>query len=50
MTFNQPLVTLIFLSYNNSRFLDESIKSLFWQSYSNVQIVICDDCSSDDSV
>ena len=45
-----PLVTLIFLSYNNGRFLNESMTSLFGQSYANLQIIICDDCSTDDSV
>ena len=45
-----PLVTMIVLSYNQSRFVLETLESVRAQTYKNTQLIILDDCSSDDSV
>jgi GT2 family glycosyltransferase len=45
-----PLVTMIVLSYNHSRFVLETLESVKAQTYKNTQLIILDDCSSDDSV
>ena len=43
----QPLVSVIMGVYNGERFLQEAIESVLEQSYSNIEFLICDDCSSD---
>ncbi len=45
-----PLVSILCLSYNQQRFLVESLESLKSQTYHNIEILICDDCSKDNSV
>ncbi|WP_407926414.1 glycosyltransferase family 2 protein [Aquibacillus kalidii] len=46
----ESLVTIITPSYNSARFIGETIKSVLNQSYSNWEMIIVDDCSSDDTV
>jgi len=41
---------MIVLSYNQSRFVLETLESVKAQTYKNTQFIIVDDCSSDDSV
>jgi glycosyltransferase involved in cell wall biosynthesis len=45
-----PLVSTIVLSYNQSRFVRETLESVKSQIYKATQLIIVDDCSSDDSV
>jgi glycosyltransferase involved in cell wall biosynthesis len=45
-----PLVTIISPCYNHSKFVIESLESIKNQSYPNIEHIIIDDCSSDDSV
>ncbi len=40
-------VTVILISYNNFRYIFEALDSIFQQTYSNIQLIISDDCSSD---
>jgi len=47
-TINSPLVTIGVSSFNYSRFIDNSLNSLLTQTYKNTEIIIIDDCSSDD--
>lgn len=43
------LVSIITASYNCSEFIGETIKSIQAQSYTNWELVITDDCSTDES-
>ncbi|WP_412850311.1 glycosyltransferase [Chryseobacterium sp. PMSZPI] len=45
-----PLVSILCLSYNHAQFVVESLESIKYQSYSNIEILICDDSSKDNSV
>jgi alpha-1,3-rhamnosyltransferase len=45
-----PLVTIVALSFNQSRFIIECLDSIRGQTYSNIQLIITDDASQDDSV
>jgi|GEM_PF-410705 len=45
-----PLVSVVTCSYNNSRFVIETLDSIKDQTYSNIELVIVDDCSTDNSV
>lgn len=42
--------TVICLCYNQGRFVREAIQSVFDQTYPNVELLVVDDASSDDSV
>lgn len=45
-----PLVSILCLCYNQERFVVESLESIKSQSYSNIEVLICDDFSKDNSV
>jgi glycosyltransferase involved in cell wall biosynthesis len=45
-----PKVTVIALCFNHERFVIECLDSIERQSYKNLEIIIIDDCSSDQSV
>ena len=45
-----PLVSVICLCYNHARFVQEAIQSVVNQSYSNIQLILVDDASTDNSV
>jgi len=47
---NYPLVTAVVGCYNQSRFVEECLESVRHQTYPNLQVIIFDDCSKDDSV
>lgn len=44
-----PLVTVICLCYNHSRFVEEALQSVIDQSYGQVQLIVVDDASTDNS-
>ena len=44
---SQPLVSVIMPSYNAERFIAESIESVLRQTYTNWELVVTDDCSTD---
>jgi glycosyltransferase involved in cell wall biosynthesis len=43
------LVTVIILTYNKAHFISESIKSVFAQNYTNLEIIVIDDASTDNT-
>ncbi len=45
-----PLVTIICLCYNHERFIREALDSILAQTYPNLEIIIVDDSSTDNSV
>lgn len=48
-TQKQPLVSIVVATYNGERFLREQLDSIIGQSYSNLEIIIQDDGSSDET-
>ena len=47
MTSNLPLISIAMATYNGEKFLREQIESIVSQTYKNIEIIICDDNSSD---
>ena len=47
---NFPLVTAFVGCYNHSRFVEQCLDSVKHQTYPNLQVIIFDDCSKDNSV
>jgi glycosyltransferase involved in cell wall biosynthesis len=45
-----PLVSILVSNYNYGRFIADSIQSALDQTYSNFELIICDDGSTDDSL
>ena len=45
----QPLVTVITPLFNAQNFIGETIKSVLGQTYQNWEMIIIDDCSTDNS-
>lgn len=46
---NFPLVSVICISYNHQDYIIEALNSVMNQSYANIELIITDDCSSDNS-
>ena len=44
------LASVIIVNYNNANLLDQSIKSILCQTYKNIEIIVVDDMSTDDSI
>jgi glycosyltransferase involved in cell wall biosynthesis len=42
-----PLVTFALFAYNQERFIREAVEGAFWQTYSPLEIILSDDCSTD---
>jgi glycosyltransferase involved in cell wall biosynthesis len=46
---NNPKVSVIIPSYNSAPFLDETIQSVVDQTFKDFELIIVDDCSTDDT-
>ncbi len=45
-----PLVSVIIPNYNHARYLDQRIQTVLNQTYQNFEVIILDDCSTDNSL
>lgn len=45
-----PLVSVCMSSYNNAHYVLSTLESISQQTYSNIELIIVDDCSTDNSV
>lgn len=49
MQIDQPLISVIVPVYNGSKFLHHCLDALFASTYKSFEIIVVDDCSTDDS-
>lgn len=47
---SNPLFSILIAQYNNGQYFEECYESIIGQSYQNWEVIIVDDCSTDDSV
>ncbi|WP_407403360.1 glycosyltransferase family 2 protein [Chryseobacterium sp.] len=45
-----PLVTIVVVCYNHSKYIKENLESIKSQTYPNIQLIVADDASPDNSV
>ena len=50
MNLNLPLITILITNFNKEKFITSTIQSCKNQSYSNIEIIVVDNCSTDDSI
>ena len=46
----EPLVSVVIVTYNSAKYVIETLESVKNQSYKNIELVISDDCSKDNTV
>ena len=47
---NNPLISVCCVSYNHEKFITKCLESIWNQDYKNIEIIVVDDGSSDNSV
>ncbi len=47
---NTPLVSVPVITYNSSKYVLETLDSIYAQTYQNIELIISDDCSTDNTV
>ena len=45
-----PLVSIVVITYNSSKYILETLESCKAQTYRNIELIISDDCSTDDTI
>jgi len=50
MRHNTPPLSVLLASYNGERYIEEQLKSIAAQTYTDFQLIICDDNSQDETV
>jgi len=46
----KPLVSVVVVTYNSAKFVIETLESIKNQDYENIELIVTDDCSKDDTV
>jgi glycosyltransferase involved in cell wall biosynthesis len=43
----QPLISVVLATYNGSKYLRDQLDSIYQQTYKNIEVIVCDDQSTD---
>jgi glycosyltransferase involved in cell wall biosynthesis len=46
---HQPLVTIVTVTYNSSKYVRDAIEGVLAQAYTNIEYIVADDCSTDET-
>ena len=46
----QPLVSILIMTYNSAKYVIETLESAKEQTYKNIELIVSDDCSTDDTI
>jgi Glycosyltransferases involved in cell wall biogenesis len=47
---DKTLVSIVVITYNSSNYICETLDSIHCQTYKNIELIITDDCSTDDTI
>jgi len=47
---NTPLVSIIVITYNSAKYVLETLESAKAQTYQNIELIVSDDCSTDNTI
>src|SRR5258708_39815278 len=47
---SDPLVSILMTAYNREKYIAEAIESVLTSSYTNFELIIVDDCSTDNTL
>ena len=47
---NNPLVTVAIVTYNSAKYIEDALESVKNQTYKNIELIISDDASEDNTV
>ena len=47
---NNPLVSVVVITYNSRRYVEATLESIKAQTYKNIELIVSDDCSPDNTV
>ena len=50
MFFEKPLVSVVVVTFNSSKYISETLDSVKEQTYNSIELIITDDCSTDSTV
>ena len=50
MSTKNPLVSVIIPMYNSAKFIPQTLESLLYQTMTDFEVIVIDDCSTDNSV